>query len=78
MKLSLGPFKGMNNRAEDHALPTGMEEDSRAMVRNAVDVDFTNAGKVKRRKGSTKKYTGLNIKYGFSCFEIKTPNCCCA
>lgn len=69
MKLSLGHFKGMNNRAEDHALPTGNDEDSRAMVRNAVDVDFTNAGKIQRRKGSTKRYTGLNIKYGFSCSQ---------
>lgn len=65
----IGPFKGMNNRAEDHALPTSTKEDPREAVRNAVNVDFTNAGKIKRRKGSTKKCDGFDIKYGFSCSQ---------
>jgi len=68
MKLSLGPFKGMNNRAEDHALPVN-SEDSSTMVRNAVSVDFTNAGKIKMRNGSTKKCSGFDIKYGFACSQ---------
>lgn len=68
-RLALGPFKGMNNRAEDHALPVSTDEDPRAAVRNAVNVNFTNAGKVKRRSGSTKKCDGLNMKYGFSCSD---------
>lgn len=66
---SLGPFKGMNNRAEDHALPISTKEDPRVAVRNAVNVNFTNAGKIKRRNGSTKRYAGLNMKYGFSCSQ---------
>jgi len=68
MKLALGPFKGMNNRAEDYSLPVN-SDDSNARVRNAVSVDFTNAGKIKLRNGSTKKCSGLNMKYGFSCSQ---------
>jgi len=68
MKLSLGPFKGMNNRAEDHALPVN-SEDSSTMVRNAVSVDFTNVGKIKMRNGSTKKCSGFDMKYGFACLQ---------
>jgi hypothetical protein len=69
MKLSLGPFGGMNNRAEDHALSKGSDDHPTAEVRNAVSVDFTNAGKIKIRSGSTKKYSGFNVKYGFACSQ---------
>jgi len=58
----------MNNRAEDHALPVN-SEDSSTMVRNAVSVDFTNAGKIKMRSGSIRKCSGFDMKYGFACSQ---------
>jgi len=59
--MRLGPFpEGMNNRSTDHALPNGT-------VRNAVNADFDNEGKAKRRKGATKVYSALGSKGGFSC-----------
>jgi len=61
--VRLGPFpRGMNNKTSDHDLPEGT-------VRNAVNVDFTNSGKARRRKGSaTKVYSGFP-KGGYSCAE---------
>ena len=59
--VTVGPWpKGMNNRAQNHALPEGA-------ARNAVNTDFDVAGKAKRRKGSTPVYFGINTCNGFSC-----------
>lgn len=63
--MNIGPFLGMNNLAEDHALPR--TEGGLSAVRNAINVDFDNAGKMTRRDGCTKKLAGINMKYGFSC-----------
>lgn len=65
--MKLGPFKGMNNLAADHALPKGSKEDPRAAVRNAVNADIDNAGKWRRRKGCVKRYNSVAMKDGFSC-----------
>lgn len=67
--MKLGPFKGMNNRAADHALPKGTKEDPRAAVRNAVNVNFDNAGKASLRWGMVKKYSGLGLAGGFCCSQ---------
>lgn len=60
--MRFGPFKGMNNLAAEYALP----QDT---VRNAVSVDFDNAGKGTRRNGYTKRYNGLGLAGGFSCSQ---------
>ena len=66
--VAIGPWtKGMNNRAEDHALPMSTREDPGDSCRNAVNVDFDNTGKGKRRKGMTKVYSATMPKGGFSC-----------
>lgn len=65
---TLGPWpKGMNNRAADHAIPRSTRQDPGDAARNAVNVDFDNAGKGRRRKGFTKVYAGLDTKGGYSC-----------
>ena len=50
----IGPFAGMNNRLPDHQLGI-TERGQRAgdYLRNAVNVDLTDAGTLQRRKGST-------------------------
>ena len=49
--VNLGPWPaGMNNIAPDHALPT-TKYGRTVAVRNAVNVDFDDSGKVRRRKG---------------------------
>jgi hypothetical protein len=65
--MKLGPFKGMNNLAADHALPKGSKEDPRAAVRNAVNADIDNAGKWRLREGMVKRYSSIAMKDGFSC-----------
>lgn len=65
---TIGPFsKGMNNLAQDHDIPKGTREAPGAACRNAVNVDFSNSGKARRRKGGVKVYSGLFPKGGFSC-----------
>lgn len=66
MDIKLGPFRGIDNRAEDYVLPQGSKEDPRASVRNAVNVDFTNSGRFRRRRGLTKVYSGFT-KGGYGC-----------
>lgn len=52
--IKLGPWPaGMNNRAPDYALPTSKYGRTIA-VRNAVNVDFDDSGKARRRKGFTR------------------------
>lgn len=56
-----GPFPdGMNNRLRDHDLPDGA-------ARNIVNADVDNQGKVTRRKGLTKIYSGKKPSSGYSC-----------
>jgi hypothetical protein len=50
--------KGMNNRQEDFALPKGT-------ARNAVNADFDNMGRGKRRAGYTLVYSGINVRHGY-------------
>ena len=51
--VNLGPWPaGMNNIAPEHALPTSKYGRTIA-ARNAVNVDFDDSGKVRRRKGFT-------------------------
>lgn len=64
----LGPWpKGINNLAEDHDVPRSTRENPGDACRNAINVDFADSGKAKRRKGFTKVYSGLSTKGGFSC-----------
>ena len=70
--IQIGPWPaGMNNRLPSHSIPEGA-------VRNAVNVDIDNAGNLRRRKGYTKVYSGLNVRYPFVCdagtFFIQTNN----
>lgn len=66
--VTLGPWsKGMNNRAADHALPISTRENPGNACRNAVNVNFDNQGKGKRRDGMTKVLSLLNGKNSFSC-----------
>ena len=59
--MKLGPFPlGMNNKTESHDLPPGS-------VRNAVNVDFTDSGRIRRRDGITKIYSGINVRDSFDC-----------
>ncbi|MGB4467577.1 MAG: hypothetical protein WBI41_05940 [Azovibrio sp.] len=53
--VPLGPFLGMNNRLPDTRLHV---KDKGDFVRNAVNVDVTTAGTVKRRQGLTKLVGG--------------------
>lgn len=65
--VAIGPWiKGMNNRSADHDIHRGTREDPGAAVRNAVNVDFGNGGKARRRKGYVKIYSGFGLKGGFS------------
>ncbi|NMG71847.1 hypothetical protein [Parazoarcus communis] len=52
---SLGPFAGMNNRLPDHRLRIA---DGGDYLRNAINVDITDAGTIQRRKGSTLTQAG--------------------
>ena len=55
----IGPFVGINNRLPDHQL--GIVERGRKAgdyLRNAVNVDLTDAGTLQRRKGSTRVLSG--------------------
>lgn len=47
--------KGMNNVMPDYALPDGT-------LRDAVNVDINDAGKVRRRDGRTQVYSGTNVR----------------
>lgn len=52
-KLNLGPWPaGMNNVAPDHALPVS-KYGRIVAARNAVNVDFDDSGRARRRKGFT-------------------------
>ena len=46
--IQLGPFLGVNNRLPDFAL---IKKDIGAFVRQAVNVDVDNAGRIRRRVG---------------------------
>lgn len=57
---SLGPFSlGINNVDSDFSLPAGA-------LRDAVNVDITLAGSVRRRKGRTSRYTTAAVHSLFS------------
>lgn len=67
-EITLGPWTlGMNNKAADHALKKPTRTDTSSAARNAVNVDFDNSGKARRRKGLTKVYDGLGTRCGFGC-----------
>ena len=53
--VPVGPFLGMNNRLPDTKLRV---QDKGDFLRNAVNVDVTTAGTVKRRQGMTKLVEG--------------------
>lgn len=60
-EITVGPFpKGMNNKANDFALPEGS-------ARNIVNADLNTRGQVSLRPGSTKVYSGNGVSNGFSC-----------
>ena len=50
----------MNNRATDHSLPDGA-------ARNIVNANVDAAGRIRRRDGLTKIYSGVAICNGYSC-----------
>lgn len=57
----LGPWPvGMNNRQEDYALPQGT-------LRNAVNVDVDNQGKLSRRDGYARVALAVGAHSGYSC-----------
>ena len=65
--MKIGPWpRGMDNRRADHDL-NSMDAGMPLAVRNAVNVDFSANGKVRRRKGSTPVYVGIGTSHGFSC-----------
>jgi hypothetical protein len=57
----------MNNRAADYDIPVSTNEDPGSACRNAVNVDFSNTGRGRRRKGFTKVVSCINGKDAFSC-----------
>lgn len=60
-EATAGPFTaGMNNKSQDHSVKSNE-------VRNAVNVNFDNSGKGKRRAGLTKVYSASSTKGGYSC-----------
>lgn len=57
----LGPWpSGMNNRMPDHAMPGNT-------LRNAVNIDIDNAGKIRRRNGFARVLSASGAHSGFSC-----------
>lgn len=59
--IKLGPWPdGVNNRQEDYALPPNT-------LRNAINVDIDSAGRVKRRVGYQKVFSGVSLRGGYSC-----------
>lgn len=50
----------MNNLASDHSLPEGS-------VRNIVNADVDELGRIRRRKGLNRVYAGVGVRDGFSC-----------
>lgn len=65
---TLGPWpKGINNLVSDHDVPRSTQGNPGDACRNAVNIDFADSGKAKRRKGVTKVYSGMLPKGGFSC-----------
>lgn len=64
--VKLGPFKGgINNVAPDHSLPA---DPSRKVyyLRDAVNVDITNSGTIRRRAGYAKALAGAEITSAWS------------
>lgn len=64
--VKLGPFKGgINNVAPEHKLP---DDQSRGIyhLRDAVNVDITNTGTLKRRAGFSKVYNGADLTTAWS------------
>jgi hypothetical protein len=59
MKVNGFP-NGMNNRQPNYALPNGS-------LRNAVNTDIDNQGKLSRRDGYEKVASGINTHSGWSC-----------
>lgn len=57
----LGPFAGINNRLPDHQLNI-VERGRKAgdYLRNAVNVDLTSSGTLRRRKGSALVQSGTD------------------
>lgn len=53
-------WKGMNNRLPAKSLPD-------TLLRNAVNVEIDNAGRVRSRPGMTAVYNGAGLHSGFSC-----------
>jgi hypothetical protein len=56
----LGPWKSMDNRQPEHSLPD-------TYLRNAVNVDLDNSGRVRSRKGYARVYSGVNISSVYCC-----------
>lgn len=57
----IGPIPaGMDNRAAEHTMPEGT-------ARNVVNTDIDNLGRLRRRPGFTRVYSGLDIHSGFAC-----------
>lgn len=52
--------KGMDNRAAEHTLPEGC-------ARNIVNADVDNMGRLRRRRGFRKVYSGLGLRDGYAC-----------
>jgi hypothetical protein len=64
--VKLGPFNGgINNVAPDHTLP---KDDRRGIhyLRDAVNVDVTNTGTLRRRAGFAKQYAGADVTSAWS------------
>lgn len=64
----LGPWPvGMNNRAEDYALPTSKYGKAVAL-RNAINVDIDDRGYLSRRDGFSRVTAAVGAHSGYSCF----------
>lgn len=65
--LSIGPFpQGMNNRLPDSQLKLSKEEGGGQLLRDALNVDITARGTLKRRQGAALAHAGLNCHSGWA------------
>lgn len=65
--ITAGPFAGMNNRLPETKL---RNQEGPAFVRNAVNVDLTEAGSFARRQGVTPKLAGTDCHSFWSSGEV--------
>lgn len=66
--IKLGPFLGINNRLPDHSLRIATSQLNGQYLKDAVDVDVDNAGKLRRRAATTLAHSDTGVH---SLFEVE-------